>query len=83
MDCLRYFCSECVIKRMDKVFTCDSCGILSRRPLIRNQIRQIRSRDLRQYLVAKKVSIRGCVGMYISIILLIYFSIITRAPGKY
>ncbi|XP_011064729.1 PREDICTED: E3 ubiquitin-protein ligase RNF34 isoform X2 [Acromyrmex echinatior] len=31
------------------------------RPLIRNQIRQIRSRDLRQYLVAKKVSVKGCV----------------------
>ncbi|KAH0949533.1 hypothetical protein HN011_011912 [Eciton burchellii] len=61
MDCLRYFCSECVIKRLGRVFTCDSCGILSRRPLVRNQIRQIRSRDLRQYLVAKKVSIKGCV----------------------
>ncbi|XP_014477764.1 PREDICTED: E3 ubiquitin-protein ligase RNF34 isoform X3 [Dinoponera quadriceps] len=61
MDCLRYFCSECVIKRLDKVFTCDSCSILSRRPLVRNQIRQMRSRDLRQYLVAKKVSIKGCV----------------------
>lgn len=60
-DCLRYFCSECVIKRLDKVFTCDSCGLLSRRPLIRNQIRQMRSRDLRQYLVAKKVSVKGCV----------------------
>lgn len=43
------------------MFTCDSCGLLSRRPLIRNQIRQIRSRDLRQYLVAKKVSVKGCV----------------------
>lgn len=61
MDCLRYFCSECVIKRLDKVFTCDSCGILSRRPLVRNQIRQMRSKDLRQYLMAKKVSIKGCV----------------------
>ncbi|KAG5319065.1 RFFL ligase, partial [Acromyrmex heyeri] len=61
VDCLRYFCSECVIKRFDKVFTCDSCGLLSMRPLIRNQIRQIRSRDLRQYLVAKKVSVKGCV----------------------
>ncbi|EFN75761.1 E3 ubiquitin-protein ligase RNF34 isoform X2 [Harpegnathos saltator] len=61
MDCLRYFCSECVIKRLDKVFACDSCSILSRRPLVRNQIRQMRSRDLRQYLVAKKVSIKGCV----------------------
>ncbi|XP_071556522.1 E3 ubiquitin-protein ligase RNF34 [Temnothorax nylanderi] len=61
VDCLRYFCSECVIKRLDKVFTCDSCSLLSRRPLIRNQIRQIRSRDLRQYLVAKKVSVRGCI----------------------
>ncbi|KAM0729496.1 E3 ubiquitin-protein ligase rififylin [Formica fusca] len=60
-DCLRHFCSECVIKRLDKVFTCDSCGVLSRRPLVRNQIRQIRSKDLRQYLVAKKVSVRGCV----------------------
>ncbi|XP_019889463.1 E3 ubiquitin-protein ligase rififylin isoform X3 [Ooceraea biroi] len=61
MDCLRYFCSECVIKRLGKVFTCDSCGILSRRPLVKNQIRQMRSRDLRQYLVAKKVSVKGCV----------------------
>ncbi|XP_020288022.1 E3 ubiquitin-protein ligase RNF34 isoform X2 [Pseudomyrmex gracilis] len=61
MDCLRYFCSECVIKRLDKVFTCDSCGLLSRRPLVKNQIRQMRSKDLRQYLVAKKVSVKGCV----------------------
>lgn len=28
---------------------------------MRNQIRQMRSRDLRQYLVAKKVSVKGCV----------------------
>ena len=28
---------------------------------MRNQIRQIRCKDLRQYLVAKKVSIKGCV----------------------
>ncbi|XP_032667891.1 E3 ubiquitin-protein ligase RNF34 isoform X2 [Odontomachus brunneus] len=61
MDCLRYFCSECVIKRLDKVFTCDSCSMLSRRPLIRSQIRQMRSKDLRQYLVAKKVCIKGCI----------------------
>ncbi|XP_018405926.1 PREDICTED: E3 ubiquitin-protein ligase RNF34 [Cyphomyrmex costatus] len=61
VDCLRYFCSECVIKRYDKIFTCDSCGLLSMRPLIKNQIRQIRSRDLRHYLMAKKVSVKGCV----------------------
>ncbi|KAL0131754.1 hypothetical protein PUN28_002951 [Cardiocondyla obscurior] len=61
VDCLRYFCSECVIKRLDKALTCGSCGVLSRRPLIRNQIRQMRTRDLRQYLIAKKVSVKGCV----------------------
>ncbi|XP_012226848.1 E3 ubiquitin-protein ligase RNF34 [Linepithema humile] len=61
MDCLRYFCSECVIKRMDKIFTCESCGVLSRRPLVKNQIRQMRSKDIRQYLVAKKVSVKGCI----------------------
>jgi len=36
---------------------------------VRNQIRQIRSRDLRQYLVAKKVSIKGCVGMSFNIVI--------------
>ncbi|KAF7414616.1 hypothetical protein HZH68_003105 [Vespula germanica] len=59
--CLRYFCSECLIKRIDKTFNCENCGMLARRPLIRSQIMQMRSRDLRQYLIAKKVSIKGCV----------------------
>ncbi|XP_017792184.1 PREDICTED: E3 ubiquitin-protein ligase RNF34 [Habropoda laboriosa] len=61
MDCLRYFCSECVIKRLDKIFNCESCNLLSRRPLIQNQIVQVRSKDLRQYLLAKKVPIEGCI----------------------
>ena len=62
MDCLRFFCTDCVIRRVDRVLSCDNCSMLSRRPLIRSQILQMRSRDLRQYLVAKKVSVRGCVG---------------------
>ncbi|XP_066601253.1 E3 ubiquitin-protein ligase RNF34-like [Prorops nasuta] len=61
IDCLRYFCSECLIKRAEKMFCCDNCSMLSRRPLIRSQVAQLRTRDLRQYLIAKKVSIRGCV----------------------
>ncbi|XP_003702665.1 E3 ubiquitin-protein ligase RNF34 [Megachile rotundata] len=60
-DCLRYFCSECVIKRSDKVLSCDSCSLLSRRPLIRSQIVQICSKDLRKYLLAKKIPINGCI----------------------
>ncbi|XP_034177696.1 E3 ubiquitin-protein ligase RNF34 [Osmia lignaria lignaria] len=60
-DCLRYFCSECVIKRLDKVLSCDSCSLLSRRPLIRSQIVQICSKDLRKYLLAKKIPINGCI----------------------
>ncbi|KAI4495427.1 hypothetical protein M0802_008641 [Mischocyttarus mexicanus] len=60
-SCLRYFCSECLIKRIDKTFNCENCGMLSQRPLIRSQIRQMRSKDIRQYLLAKKVSIKGCV----------------------
>ncbi|XP_017755290.1 PREDICTED: E3 ubiquitin-protein ligase RNF34 isoform X2 [Eufriesea mexicana] len=61
MDCLRYFCSECVIKRLDKILSCDSCNMLSRRPLIRSLIVQTRSKDMRQYLLAKKVPIKGCI----------------------
>ncbi|CAL7949727.1 unnamed protein product [Xylocopa violacea] len=61
MDCLRYFCSECVIKRLDKILSCDPCCMLSRRPLIRCLIVQMHSKDLRHYLLAKKISIKGCV----------------------
>lgn len=64
MDCLRFFCTDCLIRRVDRVLCCDNCSMLSRRPVIRSQIQQMRSRDLRQYLVAKKVSVRGCVGKY-------------------
>lgn len=60
-ECSRYFCPECLLKRFDKMFYCESCGMLARRPLIRSQIMQMRSRDLRQYLIAKKVSVKGCV----------------------
>lgn len=60
-DCLRYFCSDCLIKRPQKIFNCDSCSVLSRRPLMRIQVSQMRPRDLRQYLVAKRVSVKGCV----------------------
>ncbi|XP_076235397.1 E3 ubiquitin-protein ligase RNF34 isoform X2 [Calliopsis andreniformis] len=61
MECLRHFCSECVIKRFDKMLSCESCSILSRRPLIRSQITQTRAKDLRQYLLAKEVPIKGCI----------------------
>ncbi|CAK9822940.1 E3 ubiquitin-protein ligase RNF34 [Anthophora retusa] len=74
MDCLRYFCSECVIKRLDKIFNCESCNLLSRRPLIQNQIMQVRSKDLRQYLLAKKVPIEGCIEKEDLIKLLMIFA---------
>ncbi|KAJ8680247.1 hypothetical protein QAD02_016034 [Eretmocerus hayati] len=61
MDCLRYFCTECVIRRFDRVLSCDNCSMLSRRPLIRSQLLQMRSKYLRQYLIAKRVNIRGCI----------------------
>ncbi|XP_031774217.1 E3 ubiquitin-protein ligase RNF34 isoform X2 [Apis florea] len=61
MDCLRYFCSGCVIKRLDKILSCDSCNMLSRRPLIRSLIIQMRSKDIQQYLLAKKIPIKGCI----------------------
>ncbi|XP_033219699.1 E3 ubiquitin-protein ligase RNF34 [Belonocnema kinseyi] len=74
MDCLRFFCTDCVIRRVDRVLCCDNCSMLSRRPLIRSQILQMRSRDLRQYLVAKKVSVRGCVEKEDLVNLLIVFA---------
>lgn len=67
MDCLRYFCSGCVIKRLDKILSCESCNMLSRRPLIRSLIIQMRSKDIQRYLLAKKIPIKGCIGMYIEI----------------
>ncbi|XP_043255616.1 E3 ubiquitin-protein ligase RNF34 isoform X2 [Colletes gigas] len=60
-DCSRYFCSACVIKRLHKTLNCTSCGILSQRPLMRNQIMQMRSKDLLRYLLGNKVSIKGCI----------------------
>lgn len=61
MDCLRYFCSGCVIKRLDKILSCESCNMLSRRPLIRSLIIQMRSKDIQRYLLAKKIPIKGCI----------------------
>ncbi|KAK2582647.1 hypothetical protein KPH14_004926 [Odynerus spinipes] len=61
MGCLGYFCSKCLIKCIDKTFNCENCGMLARRPLIRSQIMQMHSRYLRQYLIAQKISIKGCV----------------------
>ncbi|XP_034948751.1 E3 ubiquitin-protein ligase RNF34 isoform X2 [Chelonus insularis] len=60
-DCLRFYCTDCVIRRGDRVLSCDNCSMLSRRPLIRSQVLAMKSKDLKQYLVAKKVSLRGCV----------------------
>ncbi|XP_014209861.1 E3 ubiquitin-protein ligase RNF34 isoform X2 [Copidosoma floridanum] len=74
MDCLRYFCTECVIRRFDRILSCDNCSMLSRRPLIRSQILQMRSKYLRQYLLAKKVSLRGCIEKEDLVNLLIIFA---------
>ncbi|XP_057332025.1 E3 ubiquitin-protein ligase RNF34 isoform X3 [Microplitis mediator] len=60
-DCLRFFCTDCVIRRGDRVLSCDNCSMLSRRPLIKSQVLAMKSKDLKQYLIAKKVSLRGCV----------------------
>ncbi|KAK0174710.1 hypothetical protein PV327_010447 [Microctonus hyperodae] len=60
-DCLRFYCTDCVIRRGDRVLSCGNCSMLSRRPLIRSQVLQMKSKDLKQYLIAKKVSLRGCV----------------------
>ncbi|XP_063974346.1 E3 ubiquitin-protein ligase RNF34 isoform X2 [Diachasmimorpha longicaudata] len=60
-DCLRFYCTDCVIRRRDRVLSCDNCSMLSRRPLIKSQVLKMKSKDLKQYLIAKKVSLRGCV----------------------
>ncbi|XP_043283382.1 E3 ubiquitin-protein ligase rififylin [Venturia canescens] len=60
-DCMRFFCTDCVIKRGDRVLSCDNCSMLSRRPLVRSQVLKMRTKDLKHYLTAKKISLRGCV----------------------
>ena len=37
------------------------CCMLSRRPLTRSLIVQIRSKDIQRYLLAKKIPIKGCI----------------------
>ncbi|XP_058805269.1 E3 ubiquitin-protein ligase RNF34 [Phymastichus coffea] len=74
MDCLRYFCTECVIRRFDRILSCDNCSMLSRRPLIKSQVLKMSSKYLRQYLIAKKVSIRGCIEKEDLVNLLIIFA---------
>ncbi|XP_015440118.1 PREDICTED: E3 ubiquitin-protein ligase RNF34 [Dufourea novaeangliae] len=73
-ECLRYFCTKCVIKQLNKIRSCDSCSILSLRPLVRSQIVQMRSKHLRHYLLAKKVSIEDCIEKEDLIELLMIFA---------
>lgn len=61
IECLRYFCSECVIKQSDKTISCGSCSVLSQRPLSRSQVIQMRAKDLYHYLLTKRVSVKGCI----------------------
>ncbi|XP_069703006.1 uncharacterized protein [Periplaneta americana] len=74
--CQRYYCSHClplgqnggsnsgtsVLARFtDKKLKCSKCEVLTARPLIRSQLRQLRVKDLQLYLTSQQVSTRGCV----------------------
>ncbi|XP_048508634.1 E3 ubiquitin-protein ligase rififylin isoform X2 [Athalia rosae] len=61
MDCLRYYCTNCLTRCGDRRLNCDKCCILGQRPLIRSTLLEMRSKDLQHYLNAKKISTRGCV----------------------
>ncbi|XP_068992708.1 E3 ubiquitin-protein ligase RNF34 isoform X3 [Neodiprion pinetum] len=60
-DCLRYYCTNCMTRSADRRLNCEKCRLLSQRPVIRSNLLEMRSKDLHRYLMAKKISTRGCV----------------------
>ncbi|XP_046744592.1 E3 ubiquitin-protein ligase rififylin isoform X2 [Diprion similis] len=60
-DCLRYYCTNCMTRSADRKLNCEKCRLLSQRPVIRSNLLEMRSKDLHRYLMAKKISTRGCV----------------------
>lgn len=72
--CLRHFCNHClspqlgpnaansVLARLtDRRHICATCLVLTARPLCRLQLRRLKVKDLQHYLMAHRISTRGCV----------------------
>ncbi|XP_026742711.1 E3 ubiquitin-protein ligase RNF34 isoform X2 [Trichoplusia ni] len=58
-ECERYYCSSCL--RRGGGTMCAPCRVLSTRPLSRQDIAQLKVRDLQCFLKRQNVSTRGCV----------------------
>ncbi|CAH0604482.1 unnamed protein product [Chrysodeixis includens] len=58
-ECERYYCSSCL--RRGGGTMCGPCRVLSTRPLSRQDIAQLKVRDLQCFLKRQNVSTRGCV----------------------
>lgn len=59
--CKYYFCNLCILRRPDKKLCCRKCQILTARPLDRNDLLNLGTRDLKNYLSSRHISTNGCV----------------------
>uniref|UniRef100_A0A182PHV1 RING-type domain-containing protein n=1 Tax=Anopheles epiroticus TaxID=199890 RepID=A0A182PHV1_9DIPT len=59
-ECHRLFCRNCLAKREER-FLCPNCTILTKRPLSRIDLAQLKVKDLIFYLQSKHISTSGCV----------------------
>uniref|UniRef100_A0A1B0A9E8 RING-type domain-containing protein n=1 Tax=Glossina pallidipes TaxID=7398 RepID=A0A1B0A9E8_GLOPL len=58
--CKRYLCSDC-LKGSRKIPICEICQLFSKRPLLRSDLMDMKSKDLIFYLQSKHISTAGCV----------------------
>ena len=62
-ECKNYFCNACINRdSVTSQRTCVRCKVLLSRPPIRADLMDLRVKDLRSYLVSKRVNTKACVG---------------------
>ncbi|XP_055625074.1 uncharacterized protein LOC129767859 [Toxorhynchites rutilus septentrionalis] len=59
-ECRRLFCRNCLEKRGERIL-CSNCLILTKRPISRVDLGQLKVKDLIFYLQSKHISTSGCV----------------------
>jgi len=57
-DCANLFCSSCLPA---KGGTCSRCGVLNKRPALRQELMKLRVKDLQHFLTRKRINIKSCV----------------------
>lgn len=65
-ECRDQFCSNCIVMSpipgsKSNRYLCVCCNVLSKRPLVRSDLMELRIKDLQKHLVRKKINSKSCV----------------------